>query len=166
MLCQNCGKYEATSHVKRIVNGESAEAHLCSDCAKALGYNDVFGGFGNTFGDLLGSFFGEPQVSAISSRTIRCEKCGNTFNDIVNSGKIGCADCYTTFYDKLLPSLQRIHGKTRHEGKNPTIIKAEVTNVNPIEDLEEQLRIAIDEQNFEKAAQLRDKINELKEGQK
>lgn len=166
MLCQNCGKYEATTHVKRIVNGESAEAHLCSDCAKALGYNDVFGGFGNTFGDLLGSFFGEPQVSAISSRTIRCEKCGNTFNDIVNSGKIGCADCYTTFYDKLLPSLQRIHGKTRHEGKNPTIIKAEVTNVNPIEDLEEQLRIAIDEQNFEKAAQLRDKINELKEGQR
>ena len=167
MLCQNCGKYEATTHVKRIVNGESAEAHLCSDCAKALGYNDVFGGFGNTFGDLLGSFFGEPQVSAISSRTLHCEKCGNTFNDIVNSGKIGCADCYTTFYDKLLPSLQRIHGKTRHEGKNPTIIKAEVTNVeNPIEDLEEQLRIAIDEQNFEKAAQLRDKINELKEGQK
>ena len=167
MLCQNCGKYEATTHVKRIVNGESAEAHLCSDCAKALGYNDVFGGFGNTFGDLLGSFFGEPQVSAISSRTIRCEKCGNTFNDIVNSGKIGCADCYVTFYDKLLPSLQRIHGKTRHEGKNPTIIKAEVTNpTNLIEDLEEQLRIAIDEQNFEKAAQLRDKINELKEGQK
>ena len=167
MLCQNCGKYEATTHVKRIVNGESAEAHLCSDCAKALGYNDVFGGFGNTFGDLLGSFFGEPQVSAISSRTIRCEKCGNTFNDIVNSGKIGCADCYTTFYDKLLPNLQRIHGKTRHEGKNPTIIKAEVTNsANQIEDLEEQLRIAIERQNFEKAAQLRDKINELKEGQK
>ena len=144
MLCQNCGKYEATTHVKRIVNGESAEAHLCSDCAKALGYNDVFGGFGNTFGDLLGSFFGEPQVSAISSRTIRCEKCGNTFNDIVNSGKIGCADCYTTFYDKLLPSLQRIHGKTRHEGKNPTIIKAEVTDsANPIQNSDVQLQILI-----------------------
>ena len=168
MLCQNCGKYEATTHVKRIINGESAEVHLCSDCAKALGYNDVFGGFGNTFGDLLGSFFGEPQVGAISSRTLRCEKCGNTFNDIVNSGKIGCADCYTTFYDKLLPSLQRIHGKTRHEGKNPTIIKAEATNIkiNPVEDLENELKQAIEEQNFEKAAQLRDKINELKEGQK
>ena len=43
MLCQNCGKYEATTHVKRIINGESAEAHLCGDCAHALGYNDVFG---------------------------------------------------------------------------------------------------------------------------
>ena len=85
MLCQNCGKYEATTHVKRIINGESAEAHLCQDCAKALGYNDVFGGFGNTFAELLGSFFGEPQTATISSRTIRCEKCGNSFQDIVNN---------------------------------------------------------------------------------
>lgn len=167
MLCQNCGKYEATTHVKRIINGESAEAHLCSDCAKALGYTDVFGGFGNTFGDLLGSFFSEPQTATLNSRTIRCEKCGNTFNDIVNSGKLGCADCYTTFYDKLLPSLQRIHGKTRHEGKNPTVIKTEInTSEKNIADLEDKLKKAIDEQNFEKAAELRDKINELKAGGK
>ncbi len=165
MLCQNCGKYEATTHVKRIVNGESAEAHLCSDCAKALGYKDVFGGFGNTFTDLLGSFFGEPQTTSLNSRTIRCEKCGNTFSDIVNSGKLGCADCYTTFYDKLLPSLQRIHGKTRHEGKNPTIIKTEVQGtVDEAKTLELELRKAIEEQNFEKAAELRDKINDLKAG--
>ena len=169
MLCQNCGKYEATTHVKRIVNGESAEAHLCSDCAKALGYTDVFGGFGNTFSDLLGSFFGESQVSALSSRALRCEKCGNTFNDIVNSGKLGCADCYTTFYDKLLPSLQRIHGKTRHEGKNPTIINTEAVesteNVDVTEKLEKELKTAIEEQNFEKAAELRDKIKAMKEGE-
>ena len=42
MLCQNCGKYEATTHIKRIVNGEATEAHLCSDCARALGYDSVF----------------------------------------------------------------------------------------------------------------------------
>ncbi len=165
MLCQNCGKYEATTHVKRIVNGETAEAHLCGDCAKALGYTDVFGGFGSTFGDLLGSFFGESQVGGLNARALRCEKCGNTFNDIVNSGKLGCADCYETFYDKLLPSLQRIHGKTRHEGKNPTVIKTDVVeSVDVITNLTEQLKQAINEQDFEKAAQLRDKINELKAG--
>ena len=83
----------------------------------------------------------------------------------MNSGKLGCADCYTTFYDKLLPSLQRIHGKTRHEGKNPTILKTDVVeNVNVFENLEEQLKQAIAEQNFEKAAELRDRINEMKEG--
>lgn len=167
MLCQNCGKYEATTHIKRIVNGESVQAHLCSDCAHALGYTDVFGGFTSTFGDLLGSFFGEPTVSALSSRTVRCEKCGSTFNDIVNSGKIGCADCYTAFYDKLLPSLQRIHGKTRHEGKVPRAVKAaEAEQTNPIDELQKQLAKAVEEQEFEKAAELRDKIKEMKEGGK
>ncbi len=161
MLCQNCGKYEATTHVKRIINGESAEAHLCSDCAHALGYNDVFGGFGNTFSDLLGSFFGEPS-GALNTRTVRCEKCGNTFQDIVNSGKIGCADCYRTFYDKLLPSLQRIHGKARHEGKNPNKINGTVTDENPVSKLEEELKSAVERQDFEKAAELRDKINNMK----
>ncbi len=164
MLCQNCGKYEATTHVKRIINGETAEAHLCSDCAHALGYTDVFGGFTNPFADLLGSFFGEPSVSALSSRTVRCEKCGNTFNDIVNSSKIGCADCYSTFYDKLLPSLQRIHGKTRHEGKVPKAVQnEEKPKENLIERLEAELREAVESQNFEKAAELRDKIKALKE---
>lgn len=164
MLCQNCGKYEATTHVKRIINGETAEAHLCSDCAAALGYTDVFGGFSDTFGELLGSFFGEPTVSALSSRTVRCEKCGNTFNDIVNSGKIGCADCYATFYDKLLPSLQRIHGKTRHEGKTPkTVVSDGRAQVNIIEQLSEELKEAVERQDFEKAAELRDKIKALKE---
>lgn len=163
MLCQNCGKYEATTHVKRIINGETAEAHLCGDCAHALGYTDVFGGFSTSFSDLLGSFFGEPSVSALSSRTVRCEKCGNTFNDIVNSGKIGCADCYRTFYDKLLPSLQRIHGKTRHEGKIPKAVKADENSTeNKITRLESELKDAVDRQDFEKAAKLRDEIKELK----
>lgn len=167
MLCQNCGKYEATTHVKRIVNGETAEAHLCSDCAAVLGYTDVFGGFTNTFSDLLGSFFGEPAVSALSSRTVRCEKCGNTFNDIVNSGKLGCADCYRTFYDKLLPSIQRIHGKTRHEGKTPKAVKVEADSPqNKIIRLEKELKDAVERQDFEKAAQLRDEIKAVKESGK
>ena len=83
----------------------------------------------------------------------------------MNNGKIGCADCYTTFYDKLLPSLQRIHGKTRHEGKNPTVIKTEVnTSEKETEKLENELKAAINEQNFEKAAELRDRIRSMKEG--
>lgn len=163
MLCQNCGKYEATTHVKRIVNGEAAEAHLCSDCARAMGYTDVFGGFGNVFGDLLGSFFGEP-TSALSARTVKCDKCGSTFNDIIESGKIGCAECYSTFYEKLLPSLQRIHGKTKHEGKVPNKISVSENNTeNKLLSLEQELKTAVEEQNYEKAAILRDKIKELKE---
>ena len=73
MLCQNCGKYEATTHIKRIVNGEATEAHLCSDCARALGYDSVFPDFGFYFSDMLGSFFNEATVGALSTGIVRCE---------------------------------------------------------------------------------------------
>ena len=41
MLCQNCGKNEATTHIKQVINGDTAERHLCSECAEHLGYGDV-----------------------------------------------------------------------------------------------------------------------------
>lgn len=161
MLCQNCGKNEATTHLKRIINGEKAETHLCSQCASALGYGSIFSGFGLNLGDLFGGFFGELPVSKLSNRVIRCEKCGCSFDDIVKSGKIGCSDCYKTFYDKLLPSIQRIHGKTEHQGKFPAGAGEDVRYAHKLTELKAELNKAIDEQNFEKAAMLRDEIRAM-----
>lgn len=160
MLCQNCGKNEATTHIKRIVNGEATEAHLCADCAKALGYHTAFPDFGFNFADMLGSFFNESPVGAMQSGVVRCEKCGSSFNDIVRSGKMGCSDCYKTFYDKLMPSFERIHGRTHHEGKVANAAP-EMRKVSEIDSLKEQLQKAVDEQNYEEAARLRDTIKQL-----
>lgn len=164
MMCQSCGKAEATTHVKRIINGEATEAHLCADCAAALGFNDVFSGFNFDFSDFLGDFFGDSPVAALSASSVRCDSCGCSFNDIVKSGKIGCADCYQTFFDKLMPSLQRIHGKTKHEGKIPL---NEVTNESKTEAkiaaLREKLNEAIKNENFEEAAKIRDEIKKTED---
>lgn len=157
MLCQNCKKNEATTHIKTIVNGEATEAHLCSDCAKSLGYDGVFSDFGFNFSDMLSSFFSEPVMAGLGGRSLRCDKCGSTFNDIVRSGKIGCGDCYSTFYDKLLPSLERLHGRTSHEGKIPNCI-VEVPDKTEKEKLQDELDEAVKSQDYEKAAELRDKI--------
>lgn len=160
MLCQNCGKQEATTHVKRIVNGETAEFHLCSDCARSLGIADAFSDFGFSFSDMLGSFFEPAAIASLSNSVLRCEKCGSSFNDIVKSGKIGCANCYHTFYDKLMPSLERIHGRTHHEGK--------IANGSPVQkkidrtaELKKQLDEAVAVQDYETAAKLRDEIKAL-----
>ena len=160
MLCQNCGKYEATTHIKRIVNGEATEAHLCSDCARALGYDSVFPDFGFNFSDMLGSFFNEATVGALSNGIVRCEKCGSTFNDIVRSGRMGCGDCYSTFYDKLLPSFERIHGRTHHEGKKANT-SPEIKKLSKTEELKENLKQAVEAQNYEEAARLGDEIKKL-----
>ncbi len=173
MLCQNCGKSEATTHIKRIINGEATQNHFCSKCAENLGYNDFFGDFGLSISDIFTSFFGDNPLTLPSGRVERCDGCGSSFEDIIKTGKVGCADCYVKFFDRLLPSIQRIHGKAKHNGKVPETrkvngksaqAKKEPTKEEQIEQLNAQMQKAVEEQNFELAAQLRDSIKALKEG--
>lgn len=168
MLCQNCKKNEATTHIKRVINGEATQTHLCSGCAQNLGYTDIFDDFSLNLPGIFSSFFGDTAFALGESRLDRCEKCGNCFDDIIKSGKVGCADCYEKFYSKLLPSIQRIHGKAVHSGKVPVtgpkeIIKPkEKTAEEKIEELQTQMNKAVNEQNFEQAAIIRDEIKKLK----
>jgi len=165
MLCQNCERNEATTHIKRVINGDTAETHLCGDCAAHLGYGDFFSGFGFNLGDLFGGLLEPALLTAGDPQVKRCPKCGCSFEDIAREGKLGCAECYTTFYDKLLPSLQRIHGRIQHSGKVSETSGEENKKANRLEELKEELKTAIAEQNFELAAKLRDEIKEMeKEG--
>ena len=82
---------------------------------------------------------------------------------------VGCSDCYEKFYDKLLPSIQRIHGKAKHAGKVPpvtesTIEEKKISTEELILKKEAELKKAIERQEFERCAVLRDEIKELKEG--
>ena len=163
MLCQNCKKNEANMHMKRIINGSATEVHLCSDCARSLGYGDSFGSFGFGFSDLFSDLLGVTEKSLTGS-TLRCSLCGKSFQDIAESGRVGCAECYVTFYDKLLPTLRKIHGKTTHQGKVPLNF-AENTSLQPnLADLKLALKEAIEREDFELAATLRDEINLLNGG--
>lgn len=166
MLCENCSGREATTHIKKVENGRATQMNLCSECAASLGYGDIFGDFGLSLRDLFSNLFGDSALM-LADKTERCEKCGSSFNDIVKSGYVGCSECYRKFYDKLLPSVQRIHGKALHSGKKPVnLCKSEEkpTVSSLIERLSAQMDEAVKNQNFEEAAALRDKINSLKGG--
>lgn len=84
--------------------------------------------------------------------------------DIAKTGKVGCAQCYETFFDDLLPSIRRIHGNTRHTGKLAGSAGKELRVVNELEQARQELHDAIEKQEFEKAAKLRDRIKELEGG--
>ena len=90
MLCQHCNKNEANMHMKRIINGRAAEVHLCSDCARSLGYGEAFSGFGLGFSDFLSDFLLKGEHSSNSSR---CPFCNKSFEEIAKDGKMGCAEC-------------------------------------------------------------------------
>lgn len=163
MLCQNCGKHEATTHIKKIVNGEAMQVDLCGACASKMGYSGLFPGFGLSLSDFLGSFLEEP--AAVRRVTpVRCEKCGSTFEDIANSGLAGCADCYDMFRDRLAPSISRIHGKARHVGKAAQGASERRKATNRLDDLREALNRAVAAQEYEQAAKIRDEIKSLEKG--
>lgn len=166
MKCQKCGANNATTHVKTIINGELREFDLCSECADKMGYTNVFGDIENEFSNFLGSFFG--NVLPARTQATRCEFCGSTYSDITKSGHVGCAKCYEIFADELYPSIRRIHGNTTHCGKNSSDAEklkhtknATETKEQKINNLKSKLESAVKEQNFELAAELRDKIKEM-----
>ena len=116
MLCDKCGKNNATTHIKQIINGVVTERNLCSSCAAEEGYSKFpHGGLA----DMLASMFGDISGLGIESNETRCPVCGSRFSDIAETGKAGCAECYKTFYSELLPYLKRVHGSVKHIGKVP-----------------------------------------------
>lgn len=167
MKCQHCNNNEATTYIKKNINGKVSEMHLCSECAKELGVMEEFSPesfFNDTFfGNFLGA--GIPAMNIISGID-HCECCGSTFNDIVKNGKVGCANCYSKFEEKLQPSITKMHGNAKHIGKNVTYTQEpdeKAAEVSELENLKNQLKEAVKEQRFEDAAVLRDKIKKMNE---
>ena len=158
MLCQSCEKRQASTHIKTILNGELREFDLCPECAAKLGYGSFFNNFGFDIDKLFGSFMDSNEGR---KKTKRCNFCGSSFDEIAKTGKVGCAHCYEEFYDELLPSIRRIHGRTNHTGKLARSAGTEVKVRNEITKCKYELEQAIKTQEFEKAAELRDKIKEL-----
>lgn len=164
MLCEKCGKRQATTHIKKSINGVYEEHHYCSECAAESGVKAFpsFGAFGDggLFGSLLGLPFSETHTSRAD--TLRCPFCGTSFSEISENGRVGCAQCYDTFRKQLLPSIERIHGRASHCGKAPEReITEEDKKKKELDELKEKLQKAVDAQEYEQAAKFRDEIKEL-----
>ena len=166
--CDKCGAENANTHVKTIINGEFREYDLCSACAHKLGYSNPFADMESEFSHMLGSFFG--NVLPARTQSTRCEFCGSTYAEIANTGQVGCAHCYELFADRLNPSIVRIHGNAAHCGKHSKAAaqareEHAETKEEKLRRLQSQLDEAIKQQEFERAAELRDEIKGM-EGQK
>lgn len=170
MLCEKCKKNQAVTHIRQNINGNLTEMHLCQECAAEISgkfeneYGKLFSDFGFGIDSMLTSIFGQDFLSEnlLSDHTDRCEMCGSSLDEIRKSGNVGCKQCYEHFGKELMPLIQRIHGKTVHNGKIPQSAGKEITTKAKITELEKELQALIDSQEFEKAAEIRDKINSLK----
>ena len=170
MLCQNCNKREANVKYTEIINGEKKEMHLCEECSEKLGLNNISFdmpiNFSNFFDDIFNDYEDEFIPLLEKTKTLKCNKCGMTYDEFLKEGKFGCSNCYASFENKIEPILKRLHGETSHKGRkaNQTIKKdnyvevatPEISNIK--RDLQAELKKAIQEERYEDAAKIRDEI--------
>lgn len=156
MLCSKCNKNPATVHYQEIINGKKAEYDLCQECANKMKLFS-FHSFDLDPLWLTPNLFRENKLS--------CPRCGLTLQEFSEEGKFGCLDCYQAFSDQVPSLLKRIHGHTRHTGKIPKRGGGALRIKSQLDELHSKMDQAVQEQNFELAAQLRDEIKRLEGGE-
>jgi len=164
MLCDICGKNPATVHLTEIIDDQMNELHLCEECArqKSAQMEQQFG-----LSDLLAGLaeFEKPATKEKELVTAKCTSCGLSYADFKKIGRLGCGECYTTFKKYLGPLLKRIHGSNMHFGKSPLKVAKVLKKKIDLQDLRHNLQKAIEMEEFEEAARIRDQIKELEKKQ-
>ena len=194
MLCQNCGKNEANIRYTQIVNGEKKEMFLCEECANKKGIGDFKMSIPMNFSNFLGDFFNDYEdglslPSFVKEKTQKCLNCGQSYDEFLKTGILGCPECYDAFSDRLDKILKNIQGHTVHTGRKPLNIEKELEDLdtgnslnnkadaqtknveskntenkeeNELKKLESDLEKAIKEERYEDAAVIRDNIKKLR----
>lgn len=96
-------------------------------------------------------------------RSSECSHCGLSIAEFNKTGRLGCSECYHTFADELHGLLRKIHGSDQHTGKAPTMDPVQLEVRKEILALRRRLKRAIEREEFEKAAELRDRINAIEQ---
>lgn len=167
MLCERCNKNEASVHAVTIINGEKSEQHLCSACAMSTQFSAP------SIMELLSNFGMAPQAPQACA-------CGNTFSNFQKTGLLGCSRCYEAYNNLLIPVIKRAQGgRIRHVGRRPSeyseLVQAAdaLTKQQPAQEqtheqecarLRHELREAVREERYERAAELRDRLRLLEGG--
>jgi protein arginine kinase activator len=152
--CQECGLNPATVHITRIVDNESQSFHLCEECARKQGIHIVIAG---TATDM------QCEVTpAVVEEDRACDVCSRTLFEFRNKGRLGCPSCYSAFQNEIDEILFQMHGSIEHKGKLYRVSRPRKAPAPSLSRLHCELESAIREENFERAAHLRDTIGRQK----
>src|SRR5688500_432725 len=164
MSCDQCHEREAVIHLTQIVNEQVTTLHLCERCAAEKGVESPSGVVKTPLGSFLAAMGKNlPETVSAPRSGDTCVRCGGSLQDFRESGRLGCPECYRSFEVPLRDLLRRLHGSTHHVGERYAERGAEPgAPMNEVRvetaDLREQLRLAVETENFELAAELRDRL--------
>ena len=163
MICQICGKHNASMLVRQIIDGKAKELYLCRACAKkhhiysddkemSLSLKAIFDGF-------LPKLGGKEETSD-GTRPPVCPDCGMPLSRVKEKKIIGCSRCFFYFRDTVLKLMLETSGEVFYAGNLPKQPETFSGTAVSVQYLEEELQKAVENEEYELAAYLRDKIKE------
>ncbi len=164
MFCQECQHQEATIHIIKSVDGRKTELFLCEQCARSkeeleFSFEPQYS-LHELFGSMLNQQLAGSRKAAAAAK-IQCPACGLSFAQFSQVGRLGCSECFYAFEERLKPLLRRIHAGTAHNGKIPSRAQSKVKHLRELDELRKKLQEKVQNEEFEEAARLRDRIRAL-----
>ena len=159
--CHRCSR-PSTLHITELRQGEVQELHLCESCAQQYlsgADSDDAGEEVSSFAEKLAEIVSDEDLDELSQLT--CPNCGISFREFRSQGRLGCPHDYIAFQSELMPLLENIHGEIQHTGKLPKRAPDDSRRQYRLIKLRSNLREAVDQENYENAARLRDEIQTL-----
>ena len=157
MQCQMCNN-PATVHLTEIINGQKIERHLCEECAQSEGItikSQV------PINELLNNMI-SAQEGIQELGEMRCPQCDLSWSEFRKRGVLGCPNDYVAFEKPLRKLIERAHnGATTHLGRIPHRGGGQAGQQVKLLRLRQELQKAVETEDYEMAAQLRDKIQNL-----
>lgn len=161
MQCQFCKQREATIHFTNVEGAKVREIHICAPCAEERGFDELKKS-NSAMSDFIAGLFDSAFAAAEKGATAdACPNCGTSYSTFQEVGRLGCSQCYEFFKKQLIPLLRSIHGNTWHLGKAPRRLGVAVSVKRRVKELQGELERAIQAEQYERAAAIRDEIKKL-----
>jgi protein arginine kinase activator len=163
MMCDHCGERDAVIHLTHIENNEMHSFHLCDACAAEKGIDpDAEADVNEPLAAFLAQM-GDERSESADAADAECPYCSLSLEGFKKTGRLGCSQCYVAFESHLRNLMRRLHGGTQHVGKVylPPEDATDVSREERLNGLKRRLTRAVDSEDFERAAKIRDQIRSL-----
>ena len=161
MICDLCNKNKAVIHIEKHAGSNRTQLKVCCECAGLEGLSPE-----NLNGESLQKLISGINLMQKAGQDIVCENCGMDAETFSNGGKLGCSACYTHLKSVIDMSSWQKTTHYKHIGKTPYSFDVTPDHLDEkfedIQSLEDKLVISISQENYEEAAVLRDRIEEMK----
>jgi protein arginine kinase activator len=160
MKCEICGLKDAVIHIRQIQKDLVHELHICEECAQEKGLvreeeSEL------PISNLLSGLLEGKDVTGAGEVKEVCPRCGLKASEFRKQGKLGCPECFKAFEKDVKAIVSQMAARPRHTGKVPRNLVIEQSAGVMGEGLRDELREAVEREEYELAARLRDRLREL-----